>query len=247
MSSKIKDIKYLESLVTGIKEVTGCRILTDADGGITDVYVTAESDRHPRLISRDVQTLLLVREGLEVDRRKIMVAATKTEPELPAPAEEVPAVDREEVGEEELVVEDREFRPERVLYDRITVTHEAGRVLAAVTLSREERQVVGEARSADTDDGHLSAVVEATLAALLQLFRPRMEFASPQFKIESFGREEIMVVYLSAVEGRDIQTYTGSAVIRQDASQAAVLATLSALNRVAELWQERDGLDFEIL
>jgi hypothetical protein len=266
MSPSNINIKYLESLVTGIKEITGCRIVTDSAGEIAEIHVTAESERPPRLIARDVDTLLQVKAGLDIDYRKIGVAvsqpgssaaaadigeAEETGAELGDREPSAPPVEAEFGSDEEaedLIVEDLslEDRP-RVLFERIALDHSEGRVRAEVTLRVGLRRATGESDSVDTGEGSLAVVVQATLEAVLLLFAPGMEFSPARFEILPFGREEVLVVFLSALEGRLMQTYAGSAVIRQDRQQAAVLATLSALNRVIPLWPERDARDFEIL
>ena len=249
------NIKRLESLVTGIKEVTGCRMVTDSHGEIIEVHVTAESDRPPRLIARDVDTLLQVKAGLDIDYRKIGVVVTPpgnasaaAPAAFPAPASQPAERPREAAAE--LIVEDQEEAPTavaRVLFERIVMTHAEGRVTIEVSLRSGERRATGESNSADTAEGNLAAVIDATLEAVLMLYAPKLEFAQPHLKILAFGRDEIIVVYLSALEGRIVHTFTGSALIRQDPQQAAVLATLGALNRVLALWPEREGLDFEIV
>lgn len=250
MTPNSTDIKYLESLVTGIKEVTGCRIVTGVAGDISEVHVTATSDRLPRLIARDVDTILKVKGNLDIDHRKIQVAM---EIETPADASGVSGEDDliiiEDEGPEEPgpLEADLTTADDRVLYEKLTVSHSDGAVSAAVQLRHGERRVVGEMEAADTPDGHLSAVIHATLDAMLMLHESGMRFHTPSFDRIRFGRDEVLVVYLEAVEGRDLHRFTGSALVHQDVRQAAVLATLSATNRLVGLWAAREQLDFDIL
>lgn len=277
MTSNPPNINHLQSLVMGLREVTGCRIVVDAAGEVTEVHVTAVSGRPPRLIARDVDTILKVRGGLDIDHRRIQVAIVDAgaagapapgpslgqllvEPETPStpageliiepepPLAEPPAPARpahELPAESDL--EELELQEPRVLYEKLTVTHAGGLVTAAVELSRGERRAVGEREAADTPDGHLAAVIHATLDALLLLFETGMHFDTPRFDRLHFGREEVLVVHLSAVAERELSSFTGAAVIRQDPRQAAVLATLAALNRLVGLWTTRDAVDFDIV
>lgn len=257
MPSNPMDIKKLESIVTGIHDVTGCRIVVDAKGRIAEIHVTADTDRDPRLIARDVNTLLTVKAGLEFDYRTISVvrvsepeACGETEPAGEAAAEEgeEDAGNEADEAEEILVVEEEPVAlPPRPRLDRVEVAHAAGEVQAAVTLSLDGRRATGESASADTPDGHLAAVVHATLDAVLMLYETDMRFTSPACRRLEVGREAVLVVYLDAVSERDVLSFAGAAVIRQDRQQAAVLATLDALNRLTGLWNPREGKDFEIL
>ena len=276
------NVNYLQSLVTGLREVTGCRIITDPAGEVTEIHVTAVSNRPPRLIARDVDTILKVRGGLDIDHRRIQVAliepgaaptasASATaapvageliiesavpapsageliiEPEPEATAPAPPAVPPA-MAEEGLEADgESDLSEPRIIYEKLTVTHAGGVVTAAVELSRGERHAVGECEAADTPDGHLAAVIHATLDAMLLLFETGMHFDTPRFNRVHFGREEVLVVHLSAVAERELSSFTGAAVIRQDPRQAAVLATLAATNRLTGLWTARDTVDFDIL
>jgi len=261
-------------MVTGLREVVGCRIVVDAAGEITEVHVTAISKRNPKLIARDVDTILKVKGGLDVDHRKIQVALLDpdapsqdttppraellvepeteaeagtliVETEAPAPSASTGDADAGD-GAAEQGFDEYGFTDPRVLYEKLTVTHAQGRVTAAVELRRGERNAVGETEAADTPDGHLAAVIHATLEALLLLFDTGMNFDTPRFTRSQFGREEVLVVHLEAVEERVLSSYTGAAVIRQDPRQAAVLATLAATNRLVGRWVLRDAVDFDI-
>jgi hypothetical protein len=273
------NINYLQTLVTGLREVTGCRIITDAAGEVTEIHVTAVSTRPPRLIARDVDTILKVRGGLDIDHRRIQVAlidpAAVSAPAAPAPPPPGPPPAVPARGE--LIIEPEpdpvpaiaapaptppvvdpggttpdteaavEFGEPRVIYEKLTVTHAGGLVTAAVELSRGEQRAVGEREAADTPDGHLAAVIYATLDAMLLLFDTGMHFDAPRFERVPFGREEVLVVHLSAVAERELSSFTGAAVIRQDPRQAAVLATLAATNRLTGLWSAREAVEFDIL
>ncbi len=251
-SSNKYDMKGLEDLACTIPEVSGCRFVAGKDGKIAEIHVVTESAKEPRLVSRDIQSLLRVKADLDLDFRKISV--TRSVPKAPDGGK-VEAIPTNQPGAEfppdfegdleEVIVETDEAP--RVLFSSLSVTHARSRVMAEVTLSMEQRHEVGEFEAADTGDGHLTAVIQATLQAMFQLFQPELSFDLPQFQILTFGRERVMVVYLSAIAGREFRSYIGSALIRQDIQQTAVLATLSALNRVSSCWEEQASLDFEIV
>jgi len=242
------DIRELERLIEGIHDVTGCRIKTGEDGGIAEIHVTAVSDRSGRIIARDVDTLLNVKAGLDVDHRKIGVAITGRP--SPQGGDGDPLVVEEPApGAERLIVEDGDeleggLRP---VIRRVSVSHEDNQVQAQVTLSLKGRKAVGESMDADTPSGHIAALVRAALEAVLILYDTRIRFSDPQFRIVSLGSDEVFLVHLIAVEGRNVLTFAGSAIIRQDSRQTAVMATLAALNRSMGLWPPRAMVDYDIL
>jgi len=258
----VPDIPELEKLIQGIHDVTGCRIITDEAGTITEIHVTAVSERSGRIIARDVDTLLNVKAGLDVDHRKIGVAVTGLpEPDPAAPASQgtvspraphspeavaAPAL-KLATSADELIVEEELPGPDRPIIRKVGVSHEENLVHAEVTLMLGESKAVGTAEDADTPSGHIAALIRATLEALLMLYETRIRFSDPQFKIVALGSEEIFLVHLSAVEGRQVLSFAGSAIIRQDSRQTAVMATLGALNRLMGVWKRRTILDYDIL
>ncbi len=249
------DIPELEKLIQGIHDVTGCRIITNTAGEITEIHVTAVSDRSGRIIARDVDTLLNVKAGIDVDHRKIGVAVTglpEKEEETPEPAEAKPAPKPRPLYAapetvEQLIVEDEEDVEDRPIIRKVGVFHEDNQVHAEVTLNLGGTKAVGEAKDADTPSGHIAALIRATLEALLIIYDTKIRFSDPQFRIVTLGNEEIFLVHLSAVEGRNVHSFAGSAIIRQDSRQTAVMATLGALNRIMGLWARRAVVEYDIL
>jgi len=259
-SQSIPDIPELEKLITGIHDVTGCRIITDSPGEITEIHVTAVSDRSGRIIARDVDTLLNVKAGLDVDHRKIGVAVTdKPEPEEEIETASAPAAPAAKTAPEprplyaaaqprdQLIIEDEEELDDRPIIRKVGVFHEDNQVHAEVTLALSDGKFVGDAKDADTPSGHIAALIRATLEALLMIYDTKIRFSDPQFRIVTLGNEEVFLVHLSAVEGRNVQSFAGSAIIRQDSRQTAVMATLGALNRIMGLWARRETVEFDIL
>ncbi len=253
------DIPELEKLIQGIHDVTGCRIITGEAGEITEIHVTAVSDRSGRIIARDVDTLLNVKAGIDVDHRKIGVAVTAPAPsEAEATPEPKPEPKPEAAPKprplyaapepvEQLIVEEEEAAELRPIIRKVGVFHEDNQVHAEVTLNLGGTKAVGEAKDADTPSGHIAALIRATLEALLIIYDTKIRFSDPQFRIVTLGNEEIFLVHLSAVEGRNVHSFAGSAIIRQDSRQTAVMATLGALNRIMGLWAKRSVVEYDIL
>lgn len=245
------DIASLEGMIIGIRDVTGCRVKVDSSGEIAEIHVTALPGRQPRLIARDVDSLLQVKAGLDLDHRKIgVVIEDAPKPDAPQPdrpdsrvaVEDLPAGDPGE-----LIIEEAGEAAPRLKIQKVSVTHEENQVRAGVTLDLSGQRAVGEAMDADTPAGHLSALIRATLEAVLVLHDTEMRFSDPQFRVLTMGQDEVFVVYLSAVDGRSVHVFSGSSVVCQDTRQTSVMATLDALNRVSGLWPRRETLQYDIL
>jgi hypothetical protein len=66
-------IERAEDLILRLRDVQSCKIHTDETGRISEIHVVAASDRHPKMIARDVETCLKAELGLWIDYRKIGV------------------------------------------------------------------------------------------------------------------------------------------------------------------------------
>lgn len=60
-----------------IRGVAGCRAVMDAAGHLAELHVVSTGERPPKLIIRDIQSLLLVRLNLTVPHRKVSVAVVR--------------------------------------------------------------------------------------------------------------------------------------------------------------------------
>ena len=67
----------IEDLVRNIRGVAGCRAVLDAAGDLVELHVVSTGQRPPKLIIRDIQSLLLVRLNLTVPHRKVSVAVVR--------------------------------------------------------------------------------------------------------------------------------------------------------------------------
>ena len=66
-------IRTAEEMIIGIRDVRSCRITTDEDGDIAEVHVVASTDRQPKMVARDVESVLNAELDLSVDYKKIGV------------------------------------------------------------------------------------------------------------------------------------------------------------------------------
>ena len=67
----------IEELVRGIRGIVGCRAVLAPTGEVVELHVVSAGDRPPKLIIRDIQSLLLVRLNLAVPHRRISVAVVQ--------------------------------------------------------------------------------------------------------------------------------------------------------------------------
>lgn len=123
----------------------------------------------------------------------------------------------------------------RVVVDRVTVVTEQHEVVASVRLRHGEQSHEGTARRPASGVGPHRALAEATAAAVEAVVGARARLDVDQVDLLQVGPDHVAVVVLTLLAATGIDRLTGSALVRSDAQDAVVRATLDALNRRAGL------------
>lgn len=148
----------------------------------------------------------------------------------PAPAAPEPA----EVAQAPEPVQpspDEAATPPRPVISRLRMRVSGLEVQCAVTLSVAGREVTGVAVGTANSSGTLRAVSGATLRAVEQLAAGVVRLEIEQLELTSVGSDSTLLVSLTMMSATGSSRLTGAAAVRQDVRQAAVRATLDAVNR----------------
>jgi hypothetical protein len=127
--------------------------------------------------------------------------------------------------------DDDRFRP---AIRRMHIISSGLQVAAEVTLSVGERTALGRAEGTATQSGVQRAVATATLRAVEELLSGKARFELDLVELTSTGRERAVLVALTMLSAGGSEKLTGAAAVREDVRQAAIRATLDALNRRVE-------------
>jgi hypothetical protein len=123
------------------------------------------------------------------------------------------------------------FRP---AIRRMHIISSGLQVAAEVTLAVGERAALGRAEGTATQSGVQRAVATATLRAVEDLLGGRARFELDLVELTPAGRERAVLVALTMLSSTGSEKLTGAANVREDVRQAAIRATLDALNRRVE-------------
>lgn len=224
-----------EAAIRRLRDVEGVSVHTAGDE-IVEVHVLTSSDRPPKNIVRDVQTVLRTGLGIAIDHRVVSVAlaqkgaAEAFEVAPPAPAyaalaHEAPAAD--EVDEDE-----RPATGERIQFEGVNLFVSGARTQAQVELRWKGLPRIGSATGWSARDESHRLVAQAAAAAVQEFLSDPVALNVEGVEFAGFGRHRIAVVALTLLVQRQEKLLTGTCPIQQDTPQAVVLATLDALNRV---------------
>ena len=165
-------------------------------------------------VATSVGRLLRERFGLGVDAERVqLVEDAAIPPEVPAQREEQ--------------------RP-RPAIQRMHLTSTGLEITAKVTLGHQGRSSVGECMGTATQSGVHRAVAGATLRAVEALLADRVRFELEHVEVTPTGRDRTALVAITMLSASGGEKLTGAAVVRDDARQAVIRATLDAVNRRVE-------------
>ncbi len=80
----------IEHIVTRLRGVISARVVTDERGGLTEIHVVADESRHPKQVSRDIESALLSELGLRIDHRIVSIAQMRVGPSTADPRGSTP-------------------------------------------------------------------------------------------------------------------------------------------------------------
>lgn len=221
-----------EAAIRRLREIEGVSVHADGDA-IREVHVLTSSERPPKNIVRDVQTVLKTRLGLSIDHRVVSVAQAQagsfpdTAAAAPAPVE-TPVAAPAPVARPEPAP----ARDERIRFESVNLFVSGPRTQAQVELRWKGLPRIGSASGWSARDESHKLVAQATAGAAQEFLADPMAIGVQGVEFVDFGRRRTVVVMLSLLANRQEKLVTGSCVIEQDTPQAVVLATLAALNRV---------------
>jgi hypothetical protein len=123
----------------------------------------------------------------------------------------------------------------RAIVRRMHIVSSGLQVTAEVTLAQGSATAVGQAHGTATQTGVQRAVASATLNALEQLIGGRARFELEVIEVAPTGRDRTVLVNVTMLTNTGSERLTGAAGVRDDVRQAAIRATLDAVNRRVEM------------
>jgi hypothetical protein len=170
-------------------------------------------------VASAVGRLLRERFGLGVDADRVqLVEDMQTAAEDP------------DIEDEEDADADR-FRP---AIRRMHIISSGLQVAAEVTLAVGDKTALGRAEGTATQTGVQRAVATATLRAVEELLSGKARFELDLVELTSTARDRAVLVAVTMLSSGGSERLTGAAGVREDVRQAAIRATLDALNRRVE-------------
>jgi len=210
-----------EAAIRRLREIEGVSVRADGEE-ISEIHVLTSSQRPPKNIVRDVQTVLRTL-GIAIDHRVVSIAlASKRD------AESIPASTFDDAP----AAEEAPVRDERIRFESVNLFVSGPRTQAQVELRWKGLPRMGSASGWSTRDESYRLVAQATAAAVQEFLADPVALSVQGVEFVEIAKRRVAVATLSMLAHRHEKLMTGSCIIEQDTPQAVVLATLCALNRV---------------
>ncbi len=232
----------MEQTIRGLKNVESARIISDGKGGILEVHIVSDSERFPKQISRDVESMLVAKLGVAVDYRKISVAQVED-------VVEVESVEFERVVKQPEFDDDVDELPSdgaRVRFVGVSVAQSDLMAEARVEVALGGVTTAAAVSGADSTDSVLRLIAEATLEAVQRFFEGGGLFSISSIEQTTIGGRSIIVVNVAHLAERHERLLVGACPVSGDVPKAAALATLDAVNRFLGRLSLREPTEYEI-
>ena len=204
---QVIDLTALERELSRLPDVSAARIVADDGGRPVEVHVLAASDKHPKQIVRDIQSVAMASFGLDLDRRVVSVVRLDSGAE---PSRGEP----------------------RTILKSIVADQQGSRALMRVSLERNEHEKVGIAEGSLASTARLRLAAAATIDALRQLHPQGIAIDVELAAVLRSVEREMAVVSLTLALPSHEEVVTGSALVREGGDvDAIVRAVLDATNR----------------
>jgi hypothetical protein len=208
-----------EEVVCSLAGVRGAHIRVEG-GRIGAIFVEADATRDVRKIVRDVEAIMATQFGLEIDYRKVSVATTEGEPR------------------------ERRLPARRLTFESVRVETADLETRARVELALGDAHVLGIAGGPATRASAYDLAAEACLRAAHRFVVEPVAFALSGVERVRIAREEVLVVTVRIIQGRQEKVLTGACPLEQDDLRTVVYATLDAINRVFEQLELRELVEY---
>ena len=196
----------LELTLQQIRGIYASCVILDAERGISEIHIVASSDRKPKQIVRDIETLLFVKHRMKVDYRKISLVQLPDEKllRIPIARPEIRSVTEDVLGNKK----------------RIRVEIQGASKVAA-----------GEAEENIDNPATNRTAARATIAAVEKLLDHRLKVRLEDVTEFRFGLRQVLIVIVTCQIEDHEETFVGASFAGNRPSESAARATLDALNR----------------
>jgi hypothetical protein len=196
----------LEVTLSQVRGIYASSVILDPQRDLSEIHIVSSTERKPKQIVRDIETLLFVKHRVKVDYRKISLVQLPDENLLRLPV----------------------ARPE---IRRVTEENLRNQKRIRVEIQSAGRTAVGEAKEKTDNPDLFRTAAQATINAIEKLLNHAIDVHLDDASSFRLGSHEVLLVILTClIEGCE-ETFAGAAFLGSHPAESGARATLDALNR----------------
>ncbi|WP_418790999.1 hypothetical protein [Phosphitispora sp. TUW77] len=196
-----------EEIIKQIKDVISARIVTNEFGEIIEIHVLSGPGRSPKQIVRDIESAFMAQFGINIDHKKVSVA---------------------QMQDDEGTRPMQEIRPKLTA---VTVVSGGRKTEATVELEIGDEIYSGTALGPSTVNNKLRVIAQATVLAIENYLKGTCNMVTDDICRFSIAGKDAVAIAVSLITNVGEERLIGSAFLNNDEREAAVKATLAAINR----------------
>lgn len=196
-----------EDIIRQIKDVISARIVADENGAIEEIHVLASAGRSPKQVVRDIESVFMAQFGISVDHKKISVA---------------------QMQDDDRISRAMETRPR---LSGVTVLSTGRTSESRVQLEIAGCRYEGTASGPNTANNKLRLISQATIFALENYLKGTCNLVLEDIATLTLAKRQAVAASVSLVTNIGEERLIGAAFLNHDEREAAVKATLAAINR----------------
>ena len=194
----------IEYFLNSIKSVISSKVISDSNNEVCEIHVLSDNSRHSKQIARDIRTALLSKFNVDVDYKIISVAQ----------------IDKN-------VSFNSDFR---LLYEGYTNETTSDRIKIKTKLSWDDKEFFGEAEGIKSEKQSLVVAAKSTLEAIKLAINFDC-FIVEDIQYAKITGEDALLVAITQVNNSKEEILLGASIIENNKIDAAIKATLNAINR----------------
>lgn len=198
-----KNVKC-EDFINRLCGVIASKIVEDEMGLVKEVHVLISEDRHPKQISKDVQTVLATKLDKPIDYRCISIAQT--------------AISNVK-------------GPCRINFQAVNTRKSNNGISVEVELVKNNELFIGSSEGVNSKNNSDRVTVEATLMCLRKMMISDELLLIEDVEEVRLAKSQVAMVAINKISKISEDILVGSAMIRDDRKESLVRATLDAVNR----------------
>ena len=199
------DIHLIESKIEKLDSVTSCKIILGEEDEFEEIHIVSNGSRAAKQIIRDIESILTATYKIQINHKKISIAE----------------------------IQDGNLKKIKSRLKLLSISHESKgeKVEIKISLANKDDIYENTIIGINTMRNIERMLVDLTLRTIEDAYGYDESFVLEDIKTVDLSVDRAIVVVIACVRDGYTRRFSGSSIIGSDYKEAAVKATLDALNR----------------